>query len=241
MTQQPLMKFSWESIAHAIEYTDLRKTLTYRDIETLCVEAKHYGIGTVHVPSAMVPHAVACCAGQGPSIATVVSYPFGTQSACVKAREAAVAVEQGACELDVVPHFGAILAHRWQDVQQELSSIRKASGDAALKLVLETGRLSSDQLQQACAIAADTGFQYVVNTVAFRLVSTDPDAEGAASVEIVQSLRDLGGGRLEIKAAGGVTARHQVLELLGAGAQRIAVSVSAGVLRGMHFEQGGGQ
>ncbi|MBU1050685.1 deoxyribose-phosphate aldolase [Candidatus Bipolaricaulota bacterium] len=238
MTQQPLLKSSWDSIARAIEYTDLRKTVTYRDVETMCLEAVHYGIGTILVPSALIARAVACCEDEGPSIASVLSYPFGTQSACVKSCEAAVAVEQGVRELDVVPHFGAILANRWDDVHRELSSIRKASDNVPLKLVLETGRLTTEQLQGACSVAVDSGFQYVVNTVAFRLVSTDPNAEGTASVGIIRSLLELASNQLRVKAAGGVSSLHQARNLLEAGAQRVAIAMSPGLLRAMHSEQG---
>ena len=233
MTLQLPEKRSRAQIASAIEYTDLRKAITYRDVETMCMEAAQYGLGTIVVPSALVRRAVACCSGEPPFVATVLSFPFGSQSASVKACEASVAVEHGARELDVVPHFGAILAERWDDVREELSSVRSASGDVALKLVLETGHLSSDQIRQVCSIAADSGFEYVVNTVGFRLVSTDPDAEGSASVQIVHSLRELAGNSLHIKAAGGVTTLRAVNDLLDAGAHRVGISMSPGLLRAM--------
>lgn len=240
MTQHPSERSTRDQIASAMEYTDLRKSITYRDVETMCMEAIQHGLGTIVVPSALVRYAASCCAGELPSVATVLSYPFGTQSPQVKAREAAVAMDDGACELDVVPHFGAILAERWDDVRQELSSIRRASGEATLKLVLETGRLSSTQIIETCSIAADNGFEYVVNTVGFRLVSTDPDAEGSASVQIVKSLLEIAGNSLRIKAAGGVTTLRAVKDLLDAGARRVAVSVSPGLLRGMDWPSADG-
>ena len=176
-----------------------------------------------------------CCQGSLPSVATVISHPFGSQSPDVKAREAAVAVDDGACELDIVPHFGAILAERWDAVREELRPIRSASGDATLKLVIETGRLSSTQIREVCSIASDIGFEYVVNTVGFRLVSTDPDAEGSASVQVVRSLREITGDSLQIKAAGGITTLQAVKDLLEAGAHRVAVSMSPGLLRSMNW------
>ena len=226
----------------AIEYTDLRKVVSFRDVEAMCCDAIAYGLGTVVVPTALIRRAAACVEGDSPAIGSVISYPFGTQSACVKAREAAIAVEDGAHDLDVVPHFGAILAERWGDVEAELQEIRAAAESVTLKLVLEVGRLSSPQIREACAIAAQQGFEYVVNTVGFRIVSTDPDAEGAASVGTLESLRELGGDRLKLKAAGGVTTHRAVIELLAAGADRVAVPVSAGLPRSMGWtpRQGGG-
>jgi len=233
MTPQSPEKRSRRQIASAIEYTDLRKAITYRDVETMCMEASINGFGTIVVPSALVRYAASCTAGGGPSVTTVLSFPFGTQAASVKAREAAVAVEHGACELDVVPHFGAILAERWDDVREEFGEIRRETGSTTLKLVLETGRLTSTQIRDTCDIAASNGFEYIVNTLGFRLVSTDPNAEGAASAQIIRSLRDLAPDSLGIKAAGGVTTLQAVSDLLDAGAQRVAINVSPGLLRAM--------
>ncbi len=220
-------------IAAAIEYTDLRKEITYRDVETMCTEAVLHGLGAVVVPSALVRPAAGWIADGGPSVATVISFPFGTQSVCVKAREAVVAVEQGASELDIVPHFGAILAGRWDDLRRELAEIRNATGKVALKLVLETDRLSSEQISEACAIALDCGFDYVANTVGFRLVSTDPNAQGSASAQVVETLHNLSLNRLKVKAAGGVTTLAIVGALIDAGARRVAVNVSLGGLRAL--------
>jgi len=231
MTLQKPTEGHADRFARAIEYTDLRKTISSRDVETMCAEAILYRLGVVVVPSALVRQAVACASGGGPSVGTVISYPFGTQAAVVKAREAAAAVEHGARELDLVPHFGAILAERWSAVRAELAELRHAAGAARLKLVLETGRLTASSIRETCAIAANEGFEYVVNTVGFRLVSTDPDAEGLASVEVVRSLRELSGDALRLKAAGGIVGLDLVEDLLNAGVDRIAISVASGALR----------
>jgi len=236
MTIQASQEQDPRQISTSIEYTDLRKTITYRDVETMCMEAALYGFGTIVVASGLVQHAASCCPSDGPSIATILSFPFGTQAASVKAREAAVAVEHGAYELDLVPHFGAIFAERWNDVGKEFAEIRRASGPATLKLVLETGRLSSAQIHEVCAIAADNGFDYVTNTVGFRLVSTDPNAEGSASVQTIRTLHDLAGDSLGIKAVGGVTTLLAVNDLLNAGAQRVALNVLPGLLRSMGWK-----
>ena len=225
--------------AGSIEYTDLRKTISDRDVETMCTEAALCGFTAVVVPSALVSRARRCIGVGDTSVATVISYPFGTPAAIVKVREAAAAVEHGAGELDVVPHFGAILAERWDDVRAELSEIRAAAGEVTLKLVLETGRLSSPRIREACAIAADQGFEYVVNTVGFRIVSTDPDAEGSASVGVVASLCELAGDVLKVKAAGGVITIQAADELLDAGADRVAIPVRPGLLRAMGWMANG--
>ena len=226
--------------AIAIEYTDLRKTISARDVETMCLEATGYGLGAVVVPSALVREAAGLLADERCAVGTVISYPFGTQSPAVKAREAGAALEHGAAELDVVPHFGPILGGRWDAVRDELRELRRATGDARLKLVLEVDRMSNDVVREACAIAAGEGFRFVVNTMGFRIVSTDPDAEGAASPDAIRLLRKLANDELRLKAVGGIVGREQIDALIAAGADRIAIEVASGVLRGIlaSFEEG---
>jgi deoxyribose-phosphate aldolase len=224
-------KASTDRTGEAIEYTDLRKEATLRDVEMTCLEASICGLAAVVVPSALVRSAAGFVDRDGPSIGTVISYPFGTQSPSVKAREAAAAVAHGAHALDIVPHFGAVFAGRWDDVEAELTEVRDASASASLRLVLEAGRLSSEKIQEICSIAVRAGYEYVVNTVGFRIVSTDPDAEGAASAGVLESLRELAGGALKLKAAGGITTLEAVHELVAAGASRVAVPACLGLLR----------
>jgi len=231
---------SLRDVAGAIEYTDLRKEITYRDVETMCTEAVMIGFHAVVLPSSLVSRASRDLRGVGsdvaPLVATVISYPFGTQAPGVKAREAAAALEAGAQELDIAPHFGAILSGDWRSVREELSEIRRSAGDAILKLMLETGRLQPEQIAEVCQIAADEGFRFATNTLGFRVVSTDPTAEGTATAENIRSLRSLAAQALGIKASGGVSGMSDVLDLLDAGADRVTVPVKPGLLRAMERE-----
>jgi len=224
------------NVREAIEYTDFRKTISERDIETMCAEAVAHGFGAVIVPSAVVSWARRSLSqsSSGPrvSIGTVISYPFGSQSACVKAIEAETALSDGATRLDIVPHFGTIAAERWECVRGDLATVRDVAGDAELKLVLEMSCLTPQQIREASAIAADLGYTHVSNTVGFRIVSTDP-TKSTASGETVTSLQQLVGETLRVKASGGIETKRDVLGLLDAGADRVAVAVAPGRLRVM--------
>jgi deoxyribose-phosphate aldolase len=218
-----------DALAQAIDYTDLRKEITYADVEALCLEATVYGLHTVVVPSALVPRAVRSLTGAC-RVSCPIAYPFGTQAAAVKAHEAEVAVAAGAAELEVVPHFGALRARHWQDAAAELQAIAQVARGATLKLVLETASLEPDILERVCKLARDAGFAFVSNTIGFRLVSTQPSTEGSASEEAVRRLCQLAKGTISVKAIGGVTALADVERLLAAGAKRVAVSAQRGLL-----------
>lgn len=220
-----------KEIADAVDYADVRKNVTYADIERLCLEAVHYRLGTVVVPSALVRRATGCLAGTEVGISCFVGYPFGTQAAIVKAQEAAVAVEHGATELEIVLHHGAAQAARWAEVEAELAVVRQVVGTATLKLVAEASILSDDELSNVARLAADAGYAMIANSAGFRIVSTRPETQSTATPAVVERLVRAGGGRIRAKATGGVATREEVTRLLLAGAARVTVDAEPGVLR----------
>jgi len=218
-----------DSVIAGLEYADLRKDTTYGDIESLCLEARAYGVKTVVVASALVARAVAAIEGEA-RVACPIAYPFGTQAVEVKVREAQAAIAAGAQELDIAPHFGSLRARRWEDVVEELETIARAARGVTLKLVLETGYLEDDVLERSCMAARDAGYSFVTNTIGFRIVSTQPETMGAASVEAVRRLARVAGQGLGVRAVGGARTPEDVAALRAAGASRVAVFAERGLL-----------
>jgi deoxyribose-phosphate aldolase len=219
------------SLAQAVEYTDLRKEITYADVERLCYKAVVHKFAAVVVPSALVKLAATYLKDSPVRVATVIAYPYGTESLEAKVCEIETALVDGANELDVVPHFGAIRAGRWDVVEKELKAVRRAAADRTLKLVLEAQCLSKEELDHLVKIAAAMGFQFVVNATGFRLVSTKPETAGRASPELVSSLVKIGASQIRVKAAGGIREVADAQALIVAGATRVAIIAEAGVLR----------
>ena len=81
-----------KEVARTIDYTDVRKDMTYGDVERICFEARGQQVGAVVVPSALVHRAAACLAGTDIAVSCYVGYPFGTQAAMVKTREAGLSL-----------------------------------------------------------------------------------------------------------------------------------------------------
>ena len=216
--------------ARAIDYTDVRKGITYADVERICLEARHHRVGAVVVPSALVHRAAVCLADVDVAVACYIGYPFGTQAVGVKAREAEVAVAHGATEIEVVPHYGAVRAARWEQVEVELHTVRGTIETATPKLVVELSYLSDDELTTIARIAADAEYALIANTAGFRIVSTRPETEAQATPEAIERLVRAAGGRIRPKAVGGIKTYAEVVRLLEAGAARIAVDAEPGIL-----------
>jgi len=226
-------------LASAIDYTDVRKEMTYADVERICLEAVAHRIGTLVVPSALVSHAIAPLSGADVRVACYVGYPFGTQAASVKAREAEDAVAEGAAEIELVLHHGAIRAGRWEEVKTELSTVRRAVGGAMCKLIVEESYLSDEELATLVCVALDAGYTMIANTAGFRIVSTQPETERTATPEVVARLLRAGEGRMGVKAIGGVDTWADIGRLLEAGASRVAVNAGPGRLRRLAAETEG--
>lgn len=199
-------------LGSVIDHTLLRADATAADIDRLCAEAVEHRLAAVCVN----PMWVHRCAGV--PVVSVVAFPLGASLPDAKAREAELAIEAGATELDMVASLGAIRAGDWDYLGRDIGAVVATSGSAALvKVILESALWSPDVLAQACRVAEDAGAGYVKTSTGFH-------AAGGATVAAVQVMRRTVGDRLGIKASGGIRDAKTALELIAHGATRIGTS-----------------
>ncbi|NUN53884.1 MAG: deoxyribose-phosphate aldolase, partial [Planctomycetaceae bacterium] len=150
------------------------------------------------------------------AVVTVAGFPHGTTTADAKAFEAERAFGRGATDVDFVMHRGFARDGAWDAVLGEFRTMRGAVPEATLKVILETGALTDDEIRRSCEAAAEAGLDFVKTCTGF--------GPRGASAEDVRLLRECAGGRLRVKASGGIRTRGQALELLAAGADRLGMS-----------------
>jgi deoxyribose-phosphate aldolase len=95
-----------------------------------------------------------------------------------------------------------------------------------LKVIIESALLSPDAIVTACRVADAAGADYVKTSTGFH-------PAGGASVEAVRLMARTVGGRLGVKASGGIRTAEQALAMVDAGATRLGISASRAVLDGM--------
>ncbi|MEO0563889.1 MAG: deoxyribose-phosphate aldolase, partial [Chloroflexota bacterium] len=100
-----------EDILGIIDHTLLKPEATAAQIITLCEEALEYSFASVCVNSIYVPLASRMLSGSAVKVCTVVGFPMGASLPTVKAYEAEQAIENGAQEIDMVLHIGALKAN----------------------------------------------------------------------------------------------------------------------------------
>jgi deoxyribose-phosphate aldolase len=216
-------------VARLVDHTLLKPEATPADVAALVREAAELGVYAVCVSPSMV--AVACDANSaGLPIAAVVGFPSGKHLTAIKADEAAFAVAAGAAEIDMVIDIGAALAGDLDAVRADIACVRAAVPNATLKVIVEAAALLALQpeatLVAACRAAEDAGADFVKTSTGFH-------PSGGASVRAVETMTATVGGRLGVKASGGIRSAADAVAMIDAGATRLGLSGTRAVLDGL--------
>ncbi|MEQ8960246.1 MAG: deoxyribose-phosphate aldolase, partial [Coleofasciculus sp. C2-GNP5-27] len=95
-------------IAPLIDHALLSPTATPEQVEKCCRQADRFRFATVCVYPVYVKLAAELLHNKTPKVCTVIGFPTGATTTAAKLYEAQEAVENGATELDVVLHLGAL-------------------------------------------------------------------------------------------------------------------------------------
>lgn len=215
-------------MAAFVDHTLLKPEATDADVAALVAEAGELGVYAVCVSPSMVP--VAVRAGTGLRVAAVAGFPSGKHLPAVKAHEAALAVAAGATEVDMVIDVGAALSGDIDAVRSDVRAVRGAIGGAVLKVIVESAALlalaDEATLVRVCRAAEEAGADFVKTSTGFH-------PAGGASVRAVALMAETVGGRLGVKASGGIRSAADALAMLDAGATRLGLSGTRAVLDGL--------
>jgi deoxyribose-phosphate aldolase len=148
------------------------------------------------------------------SVAT--AFPSGQMPLKTRLAEVRTAVADGADEIDMVINRGAFLAGEFARVQDEIAAVLAASGDAALKVILETSELETyDHIRAASLLA-----MRVLRAGDFIKTSTGKTSANATlgnNQVMLEAIRDhylATGTPIGMKPAGGIRTAKQALQFL---------------------------
>lgn len=213
------------TLAAMIDHTLLRPEATADDVISLCQEATDLGVAAVCVSPSQLP--ITAGLGVGIEVATVIGFPSGAHQPAVKAHEAEVAIDAGATELDMVTNLGLAKAGAWDAFGDDIAAVRASAPDSILlKVIIESAVLTDDEVVEACRMAERAGADYVKTSTGFH-------PSGGASVAAVRLMADTVGGRLGIKASGGIRDVGTALAMVEAGATRLGCSASRPILEAL--------
>ena len=213
------------TLAKYVDHTLLKPEATADDVIALCNEANELGVFSVCVSPSFVQVAKANVTS-GIAVATVCGFPSGKHETQIKAAEAELSVAQGVDEVDMVIDVGRGIMGDWDYVQNQIAEVRKATKGKLLKVILETAALNDDQIKNACLASDFAGADFVKTSTGFH-------PSGGAELRAIKIMQSTVGGRLGIKASGGIRDAKFALELIEAGATRLGLSGTRAVLDGV--------
>ncbi|MFI1827186.1 deoxyribose-phosphate aldolase [Streptomyces sp. NPDC020412] len=146
------------------------------------------------------------------SVAT--AFPAGRAALGVKLADTRDAVAAGADEIDMVIDRGAFLAGRYLKVFEEIVAVKEAAGPARLKVIFETGELSTyDNIRRASWLGMLAGADFIKTSTGKVAVNATP-ANTLLMLEAVRDFRAQTGVQVGVKPAGGIRTSKDAVKFL---------------------------
>jgi deoxyribose-phosphate aldolase len=218
------------AFAALFDHTLLKPEATVAQVARLCDEAREHRFATVCVNPWQLATAVRRLEGSDVLPITVVGFPLGANLTSVKVFETKMALDVGAREIDMVINVGALKSGDEATVRRDIAAIVEAARTAPVKVIVETALLSSEEIFALTQWCVDAGAAFIKTSTGF--------AARGASVEDVRTMARAGGGRIKIKASGGIRSLEQALALVEAGADRLGASASVAILEAFRRAHG---
>ena len=218
--------FTTAAVASKIDHAVLKPAATQADLEKNAQMCIRRGVGNMCVRPCDVRRASELLRGSGTSVSMVVGFPHGSNLAEVKAFETAKGIEDGAVEFDMVMNIGRFLSGDFAWVRRDMAAVVEAAkaGRALVKVILETGYLTLEQVAEACRIARDAGADFVKTSTGF--------GDGQATTEVIDVMLRTVGDTMGVKASGGVRTWEAAIGFLKQGCTRLGIGSTEAVLDG---------
>ena len=204
-----------EEILSKTDHTLLSVDATWEQMKKIIDEGIAYQTASVCIPACYVKRSAEYAAGRVP-ICTVIGFPSGYSTKEAKCYEALNAVKNGADEIDMVIHVGALKDRRLQDIEEEIREVKEACGDRILKVIIETCLLTEEEKIIMCDIVTRAGADFIKTSTGF--------SKGGATAEDVALLREHVGKNVKVKAAGGISSLEDAEKFISLGADRLGSS-----------------
>ncbi len=211
---------AYKTILGCIDLTTLSGDDTFSKVRSLCRQAMEFEDKKPGIPAtaAVCVYPVfaktvsselknsevrtACVAG---------AFPSGQSPLFVRIEEVRYAVENGADDIDMVISRGRLLEGDEDYIFEEVSSIKKACGDAHLKVILETGELKEPSLiRRASEIAVKAGADFLKTSTGKIQPAATPEAY-LVMLDTIREYYEMTGKKIGIKPAGGISEPEDAL------------------------------
>lgn len=205
---------SLKKVFQSIDFTTLEAFDNAEKIDRFCEKAMAFAktepflsLPSICIYSPFIRQAKAKLAGSGIHVATVAcAFPSGQMPFDLKKKEVEYCVSEGADEVDMVISRGTFLAGRYDEVYNEIKSIRDICGkDVLLKVILETGELKTvENIRKASEMAILAGADFIKTSTGKVAVAATPLA-AMIMIDTIKEYFEATGKMVGFKPAGGLS------------------------------------
>lgn len=211
------------NLAAFIDHTLLKPTATASDIVSLCQEADGHQFFGVCVSSKYVRLAAEELSTSPVRIVNVIGFPHGNQATKAKLAETDYCLSEGADEIDMVMDLGGLKSGDVDEVVRQINALKELTGKKILKVILETGYLSPDEILLASTLALDGGADFIKTSTGF--------GPQGATFEAVKIMKEVAGDSMRVKASGGIRDAQTATKYIALGASRIGTSSGVAMMQ----------
>lgn len=213
-----------KTFASMIDYALVKPIHSLKDIEEAAKNARENCIGVLCVLPVMVEYAAKLLKGSETRVCSTVGFPFGSSKTELKALEAERAIDDGAHEIDMVMNIPYFKSRLYEKVKSDVEAVLKVSKSrgVCVKVIIETGYLTTEEIALACRIVDEAGADYIKTCTGF-----GPRGATLEDIDIIKR----NSKRLKIKAAGGISSFEKALQFIKIGVDRIGTSNALEILR----------
>lgn len=145
---------------------------------------------------------IACVSGGFPSSQTFTE---------VKVAETALALADGANEIDIVISVGAFLSEDYETMCEEIMEIKETCKERHLKVILETGALkTASNIKKASILSMYAGADFIKTSTGKMQPAATPEA-AYVMCQAIKEYHELTGNKIGFKPAGGINTVHDAL------------------------------
>ncbi len=218
-----------KKILHAVDHTLLSQQATWEEIRQICDDAIKYGTASVCIPPSYVRQAKEYV-GEKMAVCTVIGFPNGYHTTAVKVFETEDALENGADEIDMVINIGDLKSRQYEKVLEEIRSVKAVCDTHILKVIIETCLLTEEEKIRMCQIVTEAGADFIKTSTGF--------SKGGATFEDISLFKKHVGGKVKIKAAGGISSLEDGEKFMELGAERLGTSRIVKILKAQEESNG---
>lgn len=193
-SEESVLRFTERVNAFDNEYPDLPH------VATICVYPCFASIVSQSLEVEGVE--VACVSGSFPSSQALIE---------VKVAETALAIKDGATEIDIVMSVGKFLSEDYESICDEISELKAICGEHKMKVILETSLLgNASNIKKASILAMYSGADYIKTSTGKEKSVATPEA-AYVMCEAIKEYYDKTGIQIGFKPAGGLNTVHDAL------------------------------